>query len=143
MKPKEYLMQIQELYWSIYINQEAIERARARLDIHGISYDRDKVQTTPEDSMPDLVAALIKLEDVTDAKYERLLAMIQTITEQINQLDDITDRRILYMRYVKGNTLGAIARELHYSYDWMKHRHGMALRKFGEIFHDLSRFDTK
>ena len=137
MKPKEYLNQIQDLEWSIYLNQEAILRIRARLDIKGISYDKDRVQSSPEDSMPDIVAGLIKLEEKNEAKRDELIYMLDVISGQIDGMDDVVDKKILYMRYVKGLSLLAIAKEMSYSYDHIRHRHGVALQKFGQKYSPL------
>ena len=130
MKPKEYLSQIRRLEWAIYLNQEAIERVRARLELKGISYDQDRVQNSPTDSMPDIVAGLIKLEAVTEEKRLKYDSLCILITEQISGMEDIIDQKILYKHYIKGMTLGMISKELHYSYDRIKHRHGIALQRF-------------
>lgn len=134
MKPKEYLSQIRRLEWSIYLNQEAIERVRTRMDLKGISYDTVRVQSSPEDTMPDLVACLIRLEEVTETKRNELDRLYTVITEQISGMDDILDQKLLYKHYVKNMSLGAVASDLHYSYDWIKHRHGIALQRFGEKY---------
>lgn len=130
MRPKEYLLQIKKLEWEIYLNQEAIDRVRARLDLKGVSYDKDPVQSSPADIMPDLIDRLIKLEEVTEEKRTKLDNLITLIVEQIRRMNDITDQKILYEHYIKGHSLGYIAKELHYSYDWTKHRHGTALQEF-------------
>lgn len=130
MRPKEYLLQIKRLEWEVYLNQEAVDRVRARLDLKGISYDKDRVQSSPDDIMPDLIDRLIKLEEITERKRTELDALITLIVEQITNMDDIIDQKVLYEHYIKGQSLGYIAKELHYSYDWTKHRHGTALQAF-------------
>ena len=137
MKPKEYLNQIQSLEWSIYLNQEAIERVRSRLDIKGISYDKDKVQSSPEDMMPDMIAGLITLEEKNERKRDELVYMLDIISRQIDGMDDVLDKKILYKRYVKGMSLLSIAKEMSYSYDHIRHRHGVALQKFGQKYAPL------
>ena len=80
--------------------------------------------------MPDIVAGLIKLEEVNEAKRTEYDQLCTKITEQISGMDDITDQKILYKHYIKGLSLGMISKELHYSYDRIKHRHGIALQRF-------------
>lgn len=130
MTPKQYLSQIRRLEWAIYLNQEAIDRTRARLDLKGISYDRDRVQSSPADATPELIERLINLETVTEQRRAKLDDLINTIVDQITGMDDIIDQKILYAHYIKGKTLGLISEELHYSYDRIKHRHGTALQLF-------------
>lgn len=139
MTPKKYLEQIQELEWSIYVNQEAIQRVKDRMDIKGLSYDKDRVQTSPQDTMPDLIANLIRLEEVTDNKRIYLEEMMTVITNQIELMENVLDKKILYMRYVKGLSLYAVSKKLHYSYDYIRHRHGMALQRFEKKHAPLER----
>lgn len=141
MRAKEYLGQIQNFEYSIYIAQEAIQRVKDRLDIKGVNYSFDNISGSSEDILPDLIAKLIKLEEATEQKRTEYEVIRLLIISQINAMEDILDKRILYSRYVEGKNLYSISKQFGYSYDWIRHRHGRALQKFEETFSPLEKYD--
>jgi hypothetical protein len=131
MTAKEYLS---KLRWA-----EVVIAARkselAKLDaeykyLSGITYDRDRVQTSPTgDMFPQ-----------SDRRIDLALSIKQSITElqlfraeivkQIAALDDPNHVRILTERYVNNQSFDSIAALMNYSYDWITHLHGEALQAF-------------
>lgn len=141
MTPKTYLDQLNRMLYEAYAARETVERIRSRLDVQGIRYDTVKVQSSRQNREEILIAKLIKAEEVADEKLERYEAAREVIADQIEGMDgrfDRLDKAILYMRYVDSLSLQAIAKKLCYTYDYMRHRHGTALRKFGEKYPNLS-----
>lgn len=53
------------------------------------------------------------------------------IVEQINKIE-FPYRNILFKVYIQGKSLVTVASEMNYSYERMKHMHGIALLKFDE-----------
>ncbi len=77
-----------------------------------------------------------KLEKLIQEEYNDLQILKTRIVAAIKSLDDITERRIIFLKYIgKGSgkyhktlPLWKIARELGYSVDRVNHLHGTALR---------------
>lgn len=78
---------------------------------------------------------LEKIQSQIDNEIDKLLLLRNDIVKAINKLTDIRERRIIYLAYIgktDGNkykrlTLFQIAKEMNYSYDRIKHIHGIAL----------------
>ena len=66
-----------------------------------------------------------QIDQLTDAK--------EAITKEIGMIDDTRYVEILLRRYVSMEKLEDIAEAMHYSYDRVRHLHGMALLEFSRI----------
>ena len=75
---------------------------------------------------------LLSLVNVTPDVLRTL--KISRIVDLILGMDNPIHVQVLYGRYVKGRSLSAIANELAYSYDRIKHVHGEALQAFDEKY---------
>lgn len=137
MTTKQYLLQLPKLQMRIKILQEEIETRRTALTSTTAPVLGDRVQTSPGgDKFADMIARLadkeIQLKDMTDIYVE----MRDKIVLQILGLDNELYMRILYDRYVKGKLLRTIAKDMCYSYDWVRHAHGYALQSFWTAYKD-------
>lgn len=87
--------------------------------------------TAQQRALEHLETVLKQIDDETD----KLLILRSDLMKAINQLTDIRERRVLYLKYIgksdgdkyKRLTLNEIAEEMHYSYDRIKQIHGYAL----------------
>ena len=102
--------------------------------IHGIDYAKDKVQSSPHDSLADaVVRELMKLERLrqeilTDiAQYE---ADRDKIIRQIQDMERPEHSALLFKRYVEHKEFLPISREMGYTRDYVVNMHGIALRAF-------------
>lgn len=133
MTAKQYLRQLSDL--DDLINQELrdIENLqKKRTCLRGISYDQDRVQTSPKGEAPFVheIEKLADLEERIREDVQKYTDLKHTIIIQINGLENKTFVKILYRRYVVGESLCKIAADLDYSYDRVKHLHGYALKAF-------------
>ena len=134
MTPKEYLSQIEKL--SIIIKQKKEESRELKelcLCAGGIDYSKDKIQASAGDAgFENMIEKIIEL----DSKINNLISIYaelkNKIINEIQQLNNPTYVKILYKRYVEYKTLNQIAKEMNYTYDWIKHVHGYALQEFGK-----------
>ncbi len=133
MTVKEYLNQVR-------LNEIRIENLRERQEElyqsllpSGIAYDKDKIQTSPTDSMSEKVAELVDLYNSTLEAISELEKLKNTIIEQIQRLTDYRQMRVLYEHYIRGFSLNDIAIELNYTYKWVCKIHSFALEEFGKI----------
>ena len=135
MKAKEYLMQIEIL--SVKIEQKK-QRAREYRDLAlcsgGFDYSKERVQTSNlGGQIEDRIIQYVTLESEITENIFMLQKMKDKITEEIHNLNNSDYIILLYKRYVECKTLGQIAKEMHYSYDRVRHMHGNALMDFEKI----------
>lgn len=80
-----------------------------------IRYDRDKVQTSPEDPMAKIVGELNSLEiKMAQIQYDKA-QRIEEIYKAINSLDSNEERTALTMRYINRKPVTEIADAMGYS----------------------------
>lgn len=128
MKAKEYLGQIRKLKRLIRCKEEQITELReSLLFLSAITYDRDKVQTSPGDTLPDQVGRLVEME----SEYRRLVERYQANKDKaialINSVDNELYAAVLTYRYIDGMRLDEIANALNYDFNYIRHVHGWAL----------------
>lgn len=117
-----------------------IEARKSSLDLHGISYDGVKVQTSPHDKIADTIAEIDELE----RKRDQLIVMrdeaIEDVERSVMQLKDDAERTVLYMQYASGNRIrfGDIADTLHYSYRQTDRIRLQALQHLDEMMSEMS-----
>lgn len=111
----QYLMQIRWKEGAIRIKQMRIDALYSCLLPKAITYDGDRVQTSPSDPMGDVHALIDELErEVKRLKREKA-ALITEICDKIAQLSDETEQEVLTGFYVAGYRMGTVAGMVHYS----------------------------
>lgn len=99
------IQQVRSKYLAIY----------TAMMLGGIRYDKDKVQTSPSDMMPEKMGELAELEE----KIQRLEALhrrqIEDIETACSKLSDELQRTVIMMFYVGGIPVRGIAETLHYT----------------------------
>lgn len=102
--------------------------------ISGIDYARDKVQTSPHDSLAEqVVRELSKIEKTR----KRIIDMIgrfeeqrALIIDQIQNMEKPEHSALLFKVYVEYKDLFVTALEMDYSYRYVVNMHGLALQAF-------------
>lgn len=104
------------------------------LENGAIQYDRDRVQTSPENDM------MIKIHERIEmrSKYiRRRLEWIDnettTIKDLINSMKNATYKRLLYLIYIEGRGLESATESVNYSIENKARLHGDALNAFQQI----------
>ena len=115
--------------------QEYIQRLKDSLGIAGISYDKDRVQSSPDPDKFAKIFAEIDEEEERLAMMKRKLTFIRVkIIKQIHELSDDKHKDVLYYIYVDGKNLKKAAQAMCFSYDYVKEIHIAALQAFEEKF---------
>lgn len=144
---KAYLKQIRRLDSSInYLIRERDDLMVKRTGLRGISYDSDKVQTSPtgEDPNNRITEKIIDLTRKIDEEVDGYTDIRDKIREQIDAMEDIRYRDILHKRYIDYQSFDQIADEMFYTYETIRHYHQDALRAFGEVYaFDVKAFEKK
>lgn len=132
---KEYLLQIENLTNRIKEQEEYIQRLKDSLSIAGISYDKDRVQTSPDpDKFGHIFAQIDEQEKVLEDMKTKLVNVRVEALNIIHKIEDDRYRRILTTIYVDMRSLKKAANILSFSYDYMKELHQEALNAFSENF---------
>lgn len=135
---KRYLMRPTEIYGNIVLTQEKMENLRLNMLPRGICYDRDKVQTSPSDPMPDFGAKIDELnrELVELAnEFDKALDEVQDVIRQVNNDEAKT---ILAKRYIGKKPWRVIAMDVcsYMSEETMYRRHRLGLRAVEKILRE-------
>ena len=84
------------------------------------------------DKVGDNAIMMAELSKKYEIRWREAEKELNRILELINRLDD-PYRDILYYRYIKFYDLKTVGDEVGYSYDRIKHLHGIALLKYKEV----------
>lgn len=133
MQVKEYLQQLQRL--DTIINQKIKEVQDLRLksqSIGSIDYSKEQVQRSPskDPTFVKLTNKIIDLEAEINAEIDTFVDEKHKIINQIQMLKNADYISLLYKRYVEYKSLERICVEMNFSYDYIKHLHGYALKDF-------------
>ncbi len=133
MKAKEYLQQLQRL--DLLINQ----RIKELCDLHVMStnigsfdYSKDRVQTSSSGDAPFVktIGKIVELEEEINREIDIFIDEKHKIINQIQSLKNSKYIDILYKHYVEMKHLEIIAIDMNFSYNYIKHLHGCALKDF-------------
>lgn len=131
MRAKEYLMQVREA--DEKLNRRLRQRDELAMMVYGISavrYDKDRVKGGNIPGDDNRLDKLMDLDNELIAEAKELAELKKRITEEIERVDNPLYAEILFRRYVQKKSLDRIAKELNYSYAYVRHQHGAALKFF-------------
>lgn len=137
MTVKEYLSQVHESEKIIKYYEQKIEVLRVQAGgLRAITYDKDRVQVSPTNTLLESVAKLVDLEAEYGEEIIRHHQLILKITRQVNGLDNPDHVEVIRLRYLTPFRSGrlmpfsVVARKMSRSIDWTLHLHGAALNAF-------------
>ena len=116
-------LRISDEIWRKEMRRDAL---RACLMPSGITYDQDKVQTSPSDRMCEVMSKIGDLNlQIKALKEERGLAILE-VSQKIDSLDDEREKTILDAYYIGGLSMTEIAEHQGYSvsHTYYLRRHG-------------------
>ena len=132
MKAKEYLQQLRKL--DIIINQklQELDELKKMGGIKCIDYTMEKVQSSQKHcaTFENVLIKIIDMENEINTDIDKLVNKRHCIINQINELQNVQYIEILYKRYVEYKDLKKIAKEMEYTYDYIRKIHVKALQNF-------------
>lgn len=132
---KEYLLQIKYLTNNIKDQEQYIQRLRDTMGILGISYERERVQSSPEvDRFAHVFAQIEEQEKVLESLKVNLIETKVNIINMIHELENEKHRKVLNLHYVDLKSLKKASNIMCFSYDYVKELHLEALDAFLEKF---------
>lgn len=111
---KRYLFRIANIPYSIDTKKEELERLRNMIEgLKAINYDKDAVQTSPEDRMSEGIIKLVELTDKIDADVQRF-ADEYSDTMIIFEMMDSIEADILNKHFFGHKTFQQITNEFNH-----------------------------
>ena len=111
----EFLNSARVLHWQWLRLKAKHDELESCLLPAAIRYDKDKVQTSPEDPMSKVVAEINELEQEMARVQRRKSIQIEKIYGAINSLESDKERTALTMRYINRTPVPDIADAMGYS----------------------------
>ena len=133
MKAKEYLQQLPVLDMKINLKLQELEALKVKLiGVGGVDYSNDRVQTSPQNAanFTEILHNIECFENEINTDIDKLVNKRHCIINQINELQNVQYIEILYKRYVEYKDLKKIAKEMEYTYDYIRKIHVKALQNF-------------
>ena len=118
----DYLLSARRISDEIWRKDLRRQELKACLLPAAITYDKDRVQTTPEDGMAKVLAEVVDLDSQIVELQKRRALRIMEVSELIDRLEDSREAAILDAYYLGGRSMKEIAGHLHYS---MQHTYRM------------------
>lgn len=110
----EFLNSARVLHWQWLRLKAKHDELETCLLPAGIRYDKDKVQTSPDDAMSKICAEIHELELEMARVQRRKFVQIEKIERAVNALAD-EERTALTMRYINRKSVSEIAENMGYS----------------------------
>lgn len=141
MTAKQYLEKVHYLRKRCDSIDRRLRFLRARAEgMRGISYDADRVQTSPGNSLEAAVVDMVQIETEYRDLIAEYAAAVATRSKQITAMADARYAEILWLRYIETTdrgrqmTLDDIAEEMGYSKSHIARLHGAALQAFAKAY---------
>ena len=104
MTARQYLMEVIKLKEKIRNLSEDIEALRTKAEgLKAITYDKERVQTSPEDRMPDYAVEIVQICEEMGKTIVSCQRQIQIRQEMIDKLNSPKQREVLRWRYIRDN----------------------------------------
>ena len=142
MTAKEYLLKIQTYKRGMLRTEQTIEALYAAAGgLKGVTYDRDRVQTSPENMME---ISFVRIDEERKKLADQSVKYAEAVRvrlDRITQLDNPAYSEVLSLRYIdlerggRLKTFEKIGRKMGYSESQVKRLHGQALEAFRKKYH--------
>ena len=129
----EFLTMPKKTKLQIRSKQMQIEDLRLQMLPGAIRYDKDIVQSSPEDPMLKFIVRVDELEREIEGLKQRYVDEQKLISEAIEMLEDKREQVVLIGRYVSGDSYDEIAAELFLSVDRVFQIHRSAVDNMVDI----------
>lgn len=127
-----FLKRVQAEIAEASVVRRRIDELRSTLLPAGIRYDRDKVQGSPADRMPDVMGEIDDFVRQNSKMLARLTSDLIKAQTLIEKMETPEYRQLLTLRYLMSSPMSwkDVAREMGYSVDHVRGKlHGSAIRE--------------
>lgn len=133
MRGDEYMRHIVNVRREIRLLMEQIERDETiAAGVKAIRYDFDKVQTSPQDILPEIIANIVITTEKLYDRIETLQKLEEAARGVLLQLKE-KHERVLVLHYLNNMTWERIAKELSYDEKYIYEVKDAALDELTEV----------
>ena len=136
-----YLRRPKHIFANIVVLQEKIDNLRIKMLPRAISYDKDRVQTSPQDPMPNFAAEIDELDRQMVKLMNDYYESVGEVEKTIREVENEDARLILAKRYVGLKSWDTIENEVNWSRKTIFRRHSLGLEVIKKIL-DQNKIDT-
>lgn len=134
-KAVNYLSQIEYIEEMIGEKQDIIDSLRSSITGTSASTESERVQTSPKDRLGETCAKIVDLCEQLNKDIDFFVDMKAEVIQTIDQyVDDLKERRLLYLRYLKFIPIESCAKELRISRATAYNFHKAAMQKIARKF---------
>lgn len=134
-KAVNYLSQIEYIEEMIGEKQDIIDSLRSSITGTSASTESERVQTSPKDRLGETGAKIVDLCEQLNRDIDSFVDMKAEVIQTIDQyVDDLKERRLLYLRYLKFIPIESCAKELRTSRATAYNFHKAAVQKIARKF---------
>lgn len=134
-KAVNYLSQIEYIEEMIGEKQDIIDSLRSSITGTSASTESERVQTSPKDRLGETCAKIVDLCEQVNRDIDSFVDMKAEVIQTIDQyVDDLKERRLLYLRYLKFIPIESCAKELRISRATAYNFHKAAMQKIARKF---------
>lgn len=131
----KYLSQIEYIDEMIGEKQDIIDSLRSSITGTSASTESERVQTSPKDRLGETCAKIVDLCEQLNKDIDSFVDMKAEVIQTIDQyVDDLKERRLLYLRYLKFIPIESCAKELRISRATAYNFHKAAMQKIARKF---------
>lgn len=143
MNAKEYLQQLDKIDFLIESKKNEIEQLRAKL-FGGMNYENDGSKKASSDINKNekIIIKIIELEEELNKQLGELIDAKKKIIKVVDQLQDINEVKVIYLRYFQQYRWSRIQIELNYSKSHLMRVHMNALKNLNEILEKMGQNET-
>lgn len=123
-----YLLRVREQEWTIWRLTLQHDELQSCLLPAAIRYDKDVVQTSPEDKLSAIASAVIELEGRIQQLQHQKARLLMEINAAIDKLPDDKESAVLTAYYIKRMTMESVAEKIGHSV-----QHAYRIRKRGVV----------
>ena len=131
----KYLSQIEYIDEMIGEKQDIIDSLRSSITGTSASTESERVQTSPKDRLGETCAKIVDLCEQLNRDIDSFVDMKAEVIQTIDQyVDDLKERRLLYLLYLKFIPIESCAKELRISRATAYNFHKAAMQKIARKF---------
>ena len=129
----KYLKLPRQLEWEIRRLTYEHDELQASLLPSAIRYDKDAVQTSPEDALPNVASRVLELEKRIRDLNNRKLNIMLTITTAIDRMTDKREATVLTAYYIRRIPMEKVAEQIKRSREHTYRLRQSGIRHLSEI----------
>jgi isopropylmalate/homocitrate/citramalate synthase len=133
MDAREYLRHPAIVYSDIVVLREQIEILRSKMLPKAVDFEKERVQTSPSDKMPDFAAKIDELNHKLANLSQEFDSSLEDVKSVIKQINNEDAREIMAKRYIGNKSWNLIEKEVLWSRRSIFYLHRAGIRAVARI----------